>query len=53
MNCHLSINELKKAIQLEFMSDEETDDETFGADKILAVHKPAYRSEMVSIIMSI
>ena len=48
MNCDLPMEELKESLQIEFMSDDETCDESVGADKVLIVHKPTYRSRMVS-----
>ena len=51
MDCELSAEQLKEVLQREFMSDEETDDESVGADKVLTVHRPTYRSGMVSEIM--
>lgn len=51
MDCELSAEQLKEVLQMEFMSDEETDDESVGADKVLTVYRPTYRSGMVSEIM--
>lgn len=43
----LTEEELRAALNLKFMSDEETEDESVGANKVLLVRRPDYRSEMV------
>lgn len=47
MGDDLTEEELRAALNLKLMSDEETEDESAGVNKVLLVHRPVYRSEMV------
>lgn len=46
---YLSKEELKDVLNIQLMSDEETDEESTDTDKIFVVHKPKYRSALVSV----
>lgn len=49
MNGYLNEEDLRAVFDISLMSDEETDEESTVNDKIYVVHKPMYRSSMVSI----